>query len=84
MESNHYIWRVWANGLHRWGLQNVIAIILETAGPLSVLGAQLVYLGRPLLNGSASADHLKAAADMLENADQRQAFVSYLREESNW
>ena len=82
MESKHYIWRVWADNLHRWGLQNVFAMVLETAGPIAVLGAQLVYLGQPLVNGIASVDHLRAAASMLENTDQRQAFVSFLREES--
>jgi len=82
MESNNHIWRIWANNLHRWGLQDIFATFLESAGPLAILGAQLVYLGQPLLNGSASADHLKAAANILEDTDQRKDFVSYLREES--
>jgi hypothetical protein len=82
MESNNHIWRIWARNLHRWGLKDVSATFLEAAGPLAILGAQFIYLGQPLLSGRGFSDHLQAIANMLEDTDQRQAFASYLREES--
>lgn len=81
MESNNHIWRIWARNLHRWGLQDITANFLDAAGPLAILGAQIVYMGQPLFNGWRSSDNLQAIAQMLEDTEQRQAFVSLLREE---
>ena len=80
MDADHHLWRVWANGLQRWGLQELVASVLEAFGPLSLLGAQIVYLGQPLLNQTVSASHMEAFAHMLENRDETQAFVAMLRE----
>jgi hypothetical protein len=82
MESNNHIWRIWARNLHQWGLKDVLATFLEAVGPLAILGAQFIYLGQPLLSGRSTSNHLQAIANMLEDTDQRQAFVTYLREES--
>jgi hypothetical protein len=60
----------------------MMATFLDTAGPLAILGAQLVYLGQPFLRGHTSSSHLQAIADVLEDTDKRKAFVSYLRGES--
>jgi hypothetical protein len=81
MVANH-IWRVWAETLHRWGMQNLVASILETVGPLTVLGAQVVYLGQPFLHSIMPAKHLQALAHLLEDSNQRQAFIAVLREEA--
>lgn len=81
MDTNHHIWRVWTNNLHRWGLNNLVASFLEAAGPLTLIGAQLVYLGQPVLDSLVPARHLQVLADVLEDDDQRQDFVTYLREE---
>ena len=51
MDANHHIWRVWANQLHMWGVNDLVATLLEALGPLTILGAQLVYIGQPLLTG---------------------------------
>lgn len=82
MESNNHIWRVWARNLHRWGLKDISATFLETVGSLAILGAQFIYLGEPLMKGWSPSDHLQAIANMLEDTEQRQAFIAYLREES--
>lgn len=76
------IWRVWANALHRWGMEHLVASFLEAVGPLGVLGAQAVYLGQPILNSVLPANHLQALADLLEDTNQRQAFITILRETS--
>ncbi len=80
MDSNHQIWRVWASTLHRWGLQNLVASFLEAAGPLTLLGAQAIYLGQPFLKGILPANHTQALAELFEDSRQAQEFVSFLRE----
>lgn len=81
MDTNHHIWQVWTNNLHRWGLINLVASFLEAAGPLTLIGAQLVYIGQPILDSLVPARHLQALADVLEDDDQRQKFLTCLREE---
>ena len=48
MNENRQEWRTWARVLHRWGLENAAASVLEALGPLAVVGAQLVYLTQPI------------------------------------
>ncbi len=40
-------WHGWAEFLHRHGLEKLAAWVLEAAGPLTVLGAQALYIGWP-------------------------------------
>jgi len=81
MDTNHHIWRVWTISLHRWGLQNLVASFLEAVGPLALIGAQVVYVGQPILDSIVPSGHLRALAGVLEDDSQRQAFVACLREE---
>lgn len=79
MDTNHHIWRVWSSNLHRWGLQSLVASFLEAAGPLAMIGAQVVYVGQPILRDFIPAAQLSALAIMLEDNDQRDAFINCLR-----
>jgi hypothetical protein len=80
MDTDRQIWRVWAQSLHRWGMQGFVASLLEAAGPLTVLGAQAVYLGQPFLEEMDRRGHLPALANMLEDSTQTKAFITFLRE----
>lgn len=82
MDANHHIWRVWADKLHMWGVDDLAATLLEALGPLTTLGAQFVYLGQPLLRWRTPDGHLDTLAHMLENSAETRAFVDYLREKS--
>jgi hypothetical protein len=82
MAENPHIWHTWASNLHRWGVKDGAAVLLEAAGPLTMLLAQLVYLSQPLLGKSVSGDSLNALASMLEEPAQTKAFVEILREAS--
>jgi hypothetical protein len=77
--QNQHIWQNWADTLNRWGLGNLTATFLEALGPLSLFGAQVVYVGQPLFNPLLPEGHLDALADMLENPQETQAFISVLR-----
>jgi hypothetical protein len=53
--------------------------VLEAGGPLTILGAQAVYLSQPFLGGKK----LDALDHMLEEDKESQAFARYLRGELN-
>ncbi len=74
-------WPGWAAFLHRHGLENLAAWLLEAAGPLTVLGAQVLYMGGPLLRPAFSDAQRDALAGLLEDRDEALAFSAYLREE---
>jgi hypothetical protein len=78
--NDHQIWRVWAGILYRWGLEGWAASVIEALGPLSILGAQIVYLGEPFLGSIVPTPHLKALGEMLDEPDQAREFASFLRE----
>lgn len=81
MDTNHHIWQVWSSNLHRWGLQSLVASFLEAAGPLALIGAQVVYVGQPILRDFIPAAHLRALAIVLEDNDLRDEFIDCLRKE---
>ena len=74
-------WPGWADFLHRYGLENLVAWALDAAGPLTVLGAQALYIGGPLLRPALSDMQREALAGLLEDRDEALAFTAFLREE---
>ena len=80
MNSNQKIWQTWVDALHHWGLKSLVTTILESTGPLHILGAQVVYLGQPLFSYLVPNDHIKALANLLEDPEQMQAFTIYLQQ----
>ncbi len=80
MAVNPYIWKSWADTLHRWGAQEVVATLLEAIGPLNLVGAQIVYLGQPVLSLLLPEEHVNAFASLLENPQETRAFTHLLRD----
>lgn len=80
MNADRQVWRVWAEILHRWGVQDITASLLEGLGPLTVLGAQILYFVQPLLAQTAPQEQMQELAGMLENTQETQAFILFLRE----
>jgi hypothetical protein len=76
-----FAWNGWAEFLRRHGLENLVAWLLEAAGPLTILGAQVLYLGGPLLRPALSDGQRDALAGLLEDRDETLAFTAFLREE---
>ena len=72
-------WSEWAKSLHRLKLDGFAAWLLEAGGPLTILGAQAVYLSQPFIGGKK----LDSLAHMLEEEKESQAFARYLRGELN-
>jgi len=61
-------------------MQELVSVLLESAGPLTLIGAQIVYIGQPLLSSTVSDEHLNALVRLLEDTQEARAFVHYLRE----
>jgi len=80
MDADHHIWHVWAQTLHRWGLDEFVTSILELSGPLTFFGAQTIYLIQPFVGWAIPENQLNGVAELLDNPLQTQAFVAYLRE----
>ena len=80
MTGNQYIWKDWADTIHRWGVGNLLATLLDATGPLNSIGAQVIYLGQPVLNTILPEDQVNAFANLLEDPEETRAFTSLLRD----
>ncbi len=76
-------WPHWAEFLRSHRLGNLAAWALEAAGPLTVLGAQVLYMGGPLLRPALTDAHRDALTTLLEDRDEVQALAAFLREETS-
>lgn len=83
MKFERSFWSEWARILQRWGLDEPVAAILETAGPLNTFLAQFVYFGQPFLSLTPKGNQWQALANMLESQDETRLFASFLREEGS-
>lgn len=83
MDENHLYWERWAKFLRRWGLGTPASAVLEAAGPLTTLVAQVVYFGQPFLGGTTPGSQMQALAEMLENQAASRSFAAFLREEES-
>jgi hypothetical protein len=70
-------WSQWAESLHRFKLDGLASWLLEAGSPLTLLGAQTLYISQPFLGGNK----LESIAHMLEEEEETQAFAHYLRGE---
>jgi hypothetical protein len=82
MQAYRAYWHAWAQTLQRWGLNEFVAALLESAAPLSILAGQIITMSQPLLGGWVSAEKLAALAYLCEDDEERSAFASFLREEN--
>ena len=70
-------WSKWAESLRNLKLDGMVAWLLEAGAPLTVLGAQALYISQPFVGGNK----IDSLAQMLEQEDETQAFARYLRGE---
>jgi hypothetical protein len=83
MQKDRSFWPDWAHFLHQWGLTELAAALLESAGPLNVILAQLVFAGRPLLGQVVPEERIKALAGLFEDQEESRSFAAFIREESS-
>ncbi len=70
-------WSKWAESLRNLKLDGIVAWLLEAGAPLTILGAQALYISQPFVGGNK----IDSLAQMLEQEDETQAFAQYLRRE---
>lgn len=70
-------WSKWAESLRNLKLDGMVAWLLEAGAPLTILGAQALYISQPFVGGNK----ISSLAQMLEQEDETQAFARYLRGE---
>jgi hypothetical protein len=81
MDADLPEWRDWAAILQRWGMRDLAASFLETLGPLSLLGAQFLYISQPVINGVLPNNRVRSFAALLEDSSQVRAFAAFLRKD---
>ena len=79
--KNRQIWNGWAETLHRWGMQDAVATVMEAVRPMGYIGAQAVYITQPFLQVIFPNDHVTALAALLENSENTLLFTQMLRSE---
>jgi hypothetical protein len=79
MQPQHTIWGQWADSLKKWGMEGFAAWALDAGAPLGLLGAQLIYIGQPLLSPFLPFEHTRALAGLLEDRTEARAFINYLK-----
>ncbi|HUE98533.1 MAG TPA: hypothetical protein VMN99_04720 [Anaerolineales bacterium] len=72
-------WSLWAESLRRFKLDGLASWLLEAGAPLTVLGAQALYISQPFLGGK----EWNSFAHMLEEDEEVQAFARFLRREDS-
>jgi hypothetical protein len=70
-------WSHWAESLRRFKLDGIASWLLEAGAPLTVLGAQALYMSGPFIG----RNQVSLFAQMLEEDEEAQAFARYLRGE---
>lgn len=74
-------WSGWVDCLRRRHLAELVAWLLEAAGPLKLLGAQTLYFGGIFLRPWLSPGTWEALTALLENEMESRDFVIHLRGE---
>lgn len=82
MQKDHSFWPEWARFLQQWGMTEIVAALLEGAGPVNLLLAQAVFAGRPFLGQALSPESQAALAQLLEDREESRSFAAYIREEA--
>ncbi len=83
MPKDRSFWPEWARILNKWGLADLVAALLEAAGPLNLFMAQVVFAGHPFLSQVIPEERLSALASLFEDQEESRSFAAYIREESS-
>ena len=77
MQTPSANWAKWSETLTRFHLKGLVGWLLEAGEPLTLVGAQLLYVGEPFIGGNK----VKALAAFLEDQEETRAFAAFLRKE---
>ncbi len=83
MQKDRSFWPEWAHFLKRSGLTELVAALLEAAGPLNVFLAQVIFAGSPFLRPVIPEERISALASLFEDQEESRSFAAFIREESS-
>jgi hypothetical protein len=83
MEVESPAWKTWAEMLKNKGLDGPAAALIEAAGPLNLVLAQLVYFSQPFLGRMAPGGQWEALGHLLEDRESSHSFAAFLRKEGS-
>lgn len=69
--------RRWAGGLRAWRLAGVVDAFLDSAGPIGVIGAQVLWTAQPILSRWLPEDEISALAHLIDAPEG----IAWLREQ---
>lgn len=81
MQDTRCYWNNWAHLLQKFGVTDMAASLLEGAGSLRYVAAQLVHASTPFFGNSETYSQWKALAAMLEDRELARQFISFINEE---
>ena len=70
-------WNKWAETFSQFGVEGLVAWLLEIGEPLMLVGAQMLYFGQPLIGHNRVIN----LAHFLEDKEETRAFAAFLRKE---
>jgi len=77
---HQFILEEWSRKICAWGLGDIVATLLDSLGPLSLVGAQFLYFSQPVASIFLTERSFSALINLFEDQKQSQVFISYLRE----
>jgi ubiquinone/menaquinone biosynthesis C-methylase UbiE len=83
MLKDRSFWPEWARFLQHSGLVEIVAALMQSAGPLNRLLAQVLYAGRPFLGQAVSEEQFDALVHIFEDQEESSSFAAYIREETS-
>lgn len=79
----HSSWLSWAGFIRQHRLEGLVTWLLESAGPLNVIGAQALIFGAPLLRPAMSPVQIESITRLLEDPSEGRNFLSFLKEKGS-
>jgi hypothetical protein len=83
MPSDRSFWPEWARFLHQWGVSEIAVVLLDAAGPVHLILANLVYAGQPFFRPWIPGERVQALASLFEDQEESRSFAAFLREETS-
>jgi hypothetical protein len=78
MQKNHHIWDMWVEQVHRWGVADISASVLQESSGFHVLIAQFLHISEPLINTYLSRNNIDALISIFENPEDSRYVISRL------
>jgi hypothetical protein len=79
MSTSQAVWQDWVAFLNKRGLGGLVASLLDAASPLALPGAQLIFIGEPVLSSFMAGAKIDAVTDLLEDNTAYQGFIAALK-----